>query len=137
MLSERQHKTARPYLNRLNPLDRFEVTSDGLRFVNLSEEYGFAEPGTTYRVQWSIYDNGADTTRPLGEVVEQAGTTVALPDTGAVLAGRELFLKAEIHSLHEDHPMWNRSVAVYLRPSAGLFEVVGIERESDPPDAVM
>ena len=50
VLIERQRKTVRPYLDRLNPLDRFEVTSDGLRFVNLSEEYGFAEPGTTYRV---------------------------------------------------------------------------------------
>ena len=28
--------------------------------------------------------------------------------------------------------MWNRSVAVYLRPTGGSFEVVGIERESDP-----
>ena len=33
--------------------------------------------------------------------------------------------------------MWNRSVAVYLRSTGGSFEVVGIERESDPPNAVM
>ena len=64
VLLERQLKTARPYVNRLNPLDRFEVTADGLRFVNLAEEYGFADGGTSYRVQWSVYDNAADTTRP-------------------------------------------------------------------------
>ena len=43
---------------------------------------------------------------------------------------------AEIHSIREDHPMWNRSVAVYLFPTGGSFEVVWIKRESDPPDAV-
>ena len=137
VLIERQHKTVRPYLDRLNPLDRFEVTSDGLGFVNVAEEYGFAEPGTTYRVQWSVYDNAADTTRALGEAVERTATTIPLPDTSSVVSGGEVFLVAEIHSIHEDHPMWNRSVAVYLRSTGGSFEVVGIERESDPPDAVM
>ena len=137
VLIERQHKTVRPYLDRLNPLDRFEVTSDGLGFVNLAEEYGFAEPGTTYRVQWSVYDNAADTTRALGEAVERTATTLPLPETSSVGSGGEVLLVAEIHSIHEDHPMWNRSVAVYLRSTGGSFEVVGIERESDPPDAVM
>ena len=47
--------------------------------------------------------------------------------------GRESFLLAEIHSLNDLHPMWNRRVGVYLRPVRGTFEVVGIERESDPP----
>ena len=137
VLIERQHKTVRPYLDRLNPLDRFEVTSDGLGFVNVAEEYGFAEPGTTYRVQWSVYDNAADTLRALGEAVERTATTLPLPDTSSVGSGGEVLLMAEIHSIHEDHPMWNRSVAVYLRSTGGAFEVVGIERESDPPDAVM
>ena len=137
VLIERQRKTARPYLNRLNPLDRFAVTPEGLRFINLSEEYSFAEAGTTYRVQWSVYDNAADTTRPLGEAVTQTATTIRLPDASAVVSGRELFLMAQVHALHDAHPMWNRSVAVYLRPRGGTFEVVGIDRESDPPDAEM
>ena len=105
VLIERQHKTVRPYLDRLNPLDRFEVTSDGLGFVNVAEEYGFAEPGTTYRVQWSVYDNAADTTRALGEAGEHTATTLPLPETSSVVSGGEVFLVAEIHSIHEDHPM--------------------------------
>ena len=46
-------------------------------------------------------------------------------------------LLAEVHAIHDDYPMWNRRVGVYLRPVGETFEVVGIERESDPPDAVM
>ena len=45
-LVERQHKSARYYLNRVNPIDEFEVTPDGLSFVNLSARYGFAGPET-------------------------------------------------------------------------------------------
>ena len=43
------------------------------------------------------------------------------------------FLPAEIRTRHDDHSRWNRRVGVYLRPAGGTFEVVGIERESDPP----
>ena len=90
------HKSARYYLNRVNPIDEFEVTPDGLSFVNLSARYGFAGPETnravtaalgmrsnpyavTYRVRWSAYDNASDSTRPLGETREQTETTVVLP----------------------------------------------------------
>ena len=137
ILFERQQKTAREYLNRLNPIDEFAVTAAGLTFENLSERYGFAEPGTTYRVRWSVYDDDAGTTRPLGEPVTRSVTVVPLPETGGVTAGGGRYLVAEIHSEHPDHPAWNRRVGVYLRPTAAGYEVVGIERESDPPNNVM
>ena len=137
VLIERQHKSARHYLNRLNPLDEFEVTSDELRFVNLSERFGFATGDTTYRVQWSIYDNTADTTRSIGAETEQKENAITLPADPAVSGGPDLFLLAEIYSLNNDHPLWNRQVGVYLRPRGGTFDVVGIERESDPPTNVM
>ena len=96
-LVERQHESARYYLNRVNPIDEFEVTPDGLSFVNLSARYGFAGPETdravaaalsvrsnpyagTYRVRWSVYDNASDSTRPLGDTREQTETTVDEPD---------------------------------------------------------
>ena len=60
-------------------------------------------------------------------------TTVA----SEITEGSDRFLLAELYSLHGDHPMWNRRVGVYLRPQGGTFGVVGIERESDPPDNVM
>jgi hypothetical protein len=39
-------------------------------------------------------------------------------------------LQAEIHSLHVDHPEWDKAVRVYLRPEGAGYEVVGIDRES-------
>ncbi len=154
VLVERQHKSARYYLNRVNPIDEFEVTPDGLSFVNLSARYGFAGPETdravaaalgtrsdpyagTYRVRWSVYDNASDSTRPLGDTREQTETTVVLPRVAEITTGSDLFLLAEIHAVWDERPMWNRRVGVYLRPVGESFEVVGVERESDPPDAVM
>lgn len=137
VLVQRQRKTAQYYMNRLNPLDEFEVTGNGLNFANLSERHGFAAEGTTYQVQWSVYDNVDDSRRALGEARDQTARTIALPNAPDVTEGRDRFLLAEIHSLHDEHPMWNRRVGVYLRPSGGTFEVVGVERESDPPDNIM
>ena len=136
-LIERQHKSARYYMHRLNPIDEFAVTPEGLRFVNLSEQYGFADPGTTYRFQWSVYDNRDDSTRALQDAEDTSDTTLRLPDAPDVTVGTERYLLAEVHVMNDDHPMWNRRVGIYLRPVGETFEVVGIERESDPPDNLM
>jgi hypothetical protein len=125
VLVERQQKSARFYMNRVNPIDEFDVAADGLRFANLSERYGFAEPGTTYEVAWSVYDNDVDRVRRLTDTTLGA-TTVPLPaDPG--LDG-DAYLMAEIRSVHESFPAWNTPVRVYLRPSGESFDVVGIER---------
>ncbi len=136
-LIARQRKTARRYMNRVNLIDQFEVTADALTFRNLSEDFGFAEPGTTYRVQWSVYDNATASRAAVGRERETTSTTIALPDAPNVTDGRDTFLVADIHAVHDDYPMWNRRVAVYLRPVGDRFEVVGIDRESDPPDRLM
>ena len=133
VLIARQRKTARHYLNRLNPLDDFTVGPRGLAFSNLSERYGFAPPGSIYRVAWSIYDNATDRTRAIGVAEDHRETVIPLPRTRADLTEGDDYLLAEIHTLHDDHPRWNRRVGVYLRPTTDGFAVVGIERESDPP----
>ena len=137
VLVERQRKTGREYLNRMNPIDEFRVADGSLRFANLSERYGFAAPGAVYRVQWSIYDNGVDRARSLGAPREQTRTDLPLPRAPEVSPGGNLFLLAEIHTQHDDHRRWNRRVGVYLRPVDGTFEVVGMEREADPPSIGM
>ena len=126
VLVERQHKTARYYMNRVNPLDEFQVTDDGLRFANLSERYGFANPGTTYGVAWSVYDNDTDTVRPLTDTVTQTDTLLPLPE-GTALTG-DTYLMAEIRSRQDAFPAWNEPVRVYLRPAGGTFNIIGIER---------
>ena len=137
VLVERQRKTGREYLNRVNPLDEFEVADGLLRFANLAERHGFADPGSTYRVQWSIYDNDADRLQPLGAPREQTRTDLPLPRASEVRPGGNRFLLAEIRTRHDEHPRWNRRVGVYLRPVGDVFEVVGVERESDPPSIGM
>ena len=126
VLVERQQKSGRYYLNRVNPLDEFQVSGEGLRFANLSERYGFAEAGTMYESTWSVYDNDADSVRTLGDPRVGPDTLLPLP-VSSTLAG-DTYLMAEIRSVHDTFQAWNRPVRVYLRPSAETFDVVGVER---------
>jgi len=126
VLVERQRKSAQHYMNRVNPLDEFEVTDEGLRFANLSERYGFAEAGTRYHMSWSVYDNDTATVRPLTDAATRPDTVLPLPANIAVTG--ETYLMAEIRSRHDAFPAWNQPVRVYLRQTDGTFDVVGIER---------
>ena len=129
VLIERQQKCGRFGINGVNPLDEFRATENGLEFTNLSEKYGFVDNRTSYRVSWSIYNNAADTVEAIGEAVTQKETRLSLP-TGVLTTGEEnLFLRADIRSLHDDHPEWNKPVRVYLRFSGPSYHVVGIDRE--------
>ena len=133
VLVERQRKTAREYLNRMNPLDEFEVADGRLRFANLSERHQFAAPGAVYRVRWSLYDNRSGRSHSLGPPRDWTTPEAPLPRTPAAHGRADHFLLGEIHTRHDDHPRWDRRVGVYLRSAADTFEVVGVERESDPP----
>ena len=126
VLVERRDKSARYYMNRVNPLDEFQVTDDGLRFANLSERYGFADAGATYDVAWSVFDNVADAVRPLRDTVTRTDTLLPLP-AGTALTS-DTYLMAEIRSRHDGFPAWNEPVRVYLRPAGETFTIVGIER---------
>ena len=136
-LIERQQKSARFYMTRLNPIDEFEVTPDALRFVNLFEKYGFSDSASTYRFQWTVYDNRDGSIRLLQDAQETSDTTLRIPNVSDVSSGSERYHLAEVHALNDDYPMWNRRVGIYLRPVGRTFEVVGVERESDPPDNQM
>ncbi len=126
VLVERQQKSARYYMNRVNPLDEFEVTGQGLRFANLSERYGFAAAGTQYEMSWSVYDNTTDAVQVLTETVTRTDALLPLP-ANTVLTG-DTYLMAEIRSRHDAFPAWNQPVRVYLRSTGGTLVVVGIER---------
>ena len=78
-LLERQRKSGRFGLNGVNPLDEFRVEDGRLEFTNLAEQYGFADPTTTYRVTWSIYNNVLDSTRALTAPVQLADASAPLP----------------------------------------------------------
>jgi hypothetical protein len=126
VLVERQKKTGRYAMARVNPLDEFALSGSRLEFANLAERYGFAEAGTRYEFSWSVYDNQTGDVRSLTEPATGAETELALP-AGATLTG-DTYLMVEIRSMHPDFPAWNQPVTVYLRPAGGSFDLVGIDR---------
>ncbi len=130
VLIERQQKCGRFGINSVNPLDEFRVDGNALEFTNLSEKYGFSEANTSYRIRWSAYNNENDSLQPLRGPFIQAGTRTELPVTEYLKERENWLLLAEIDSLNETFPHWNKRIGVYLRPKGSGFVIVGIERES-------
>ena len=125
-LVERQKKSGRYAMARMNPLDEFSLTNAGLSFANLAERYGFAAAGTRYETSWSLYANDTGAVVDLSEPMTGSDTVLTLP-TDAPLTGNS-YLMAQIRSLHPDFPAWAAPVRVYLRPNGGRFDLVGIDR---------
>ena len=125
----RQHKTAGYYLNLMTPLDEFTVTDAGLSFTNLSERYGYAEPGASYEIAWAVYD---DANQSLSPVTETATVTEPMAPVPSQSLDDDHYLRAEIRTRHVDHPSWNTPVKIYLRAAGDGFAVVGLDRESVP-----
>lgn len=126
-LIKRQQKTGTYYLDRTNPLDEFTVASSEFQFVNLAERYGLAGPGTRYQVEWFSYDDTTGASEPLPAGVTADVPRSRVPEPGPA-AGSGRYLKAVVRSLHPDHPAWSAPIAVFLRPVATGYQVVGIER---------
>jgi len=64
VLVARQQRAGAFGFTAVNPLDAFSVTEATFEFENLSETYGFVEPGSTsYEVAWSLHDNAAASVR--------------------------------------------------------------------------
>jgi hypothetical protein len=126
VLVARQLKCGRFGINAINPLDEFRIEEEALRFVNLSERYGFVEARTSYEVQWLAFDNETGARRELGPKTTGEETRSSLPAP----PGGGSFLVAEIRSINAENPHWVSTIAVTLRPRDGAYELVGIERES-------
>ncbi len=128
VLIQRQKKCGKFGINGINPLDEFRVNGNILEFANMSAKYGFMEGTTRYRAVWSLFNNRDESAKTLGEHVTGTETLLTLPDIADRASNNHLFLLAEIHSINENYPQWNRSVKVYLRSVENSYEVVGIER---------
>ncbi len=136
VLVERQRKCGKWGIELLNPLDEFRVEGETLQFTNLSEQYEFTTKGSTrYQVFWHLFDNQTEKIVASLASVEVTQPSCSLGFRERFLFDRETLLLAEIHSLNEEHPNWTQGVNVYLRPTGGGYEVVGIERES-PAQAI-
>lgn len=124
----RQHKTAAYYLNLMNPLDAFAVADGALTFTNLSELYGYADPGASYEVIWSVYGDGDQSVTPVAASTMHDARSLPIPSVADI--GGERYLVAEIRTEHPDHPAWREPVTVYLRGTDDGLAVVGLDRVS-------
>ncbi len=127
VLVERQLKCGRFGINAINPLDEFRVEGQALHFANLSERYGFVEAKTSYEVQWFAFDNETGARRELTPKNHGAGD--ALAPSGRV-EPRDPSSSPRFAPSTPRTRTGRASVAITLRPRAGSYEIVGIERES-------
>jgi hypothetical protein len=124
VLVERQQKCGRFGINVMNPISELRIEGGRLDFTNLSEQYGFVDAETRYRMSWSSFDNLSGEHQRLSEPVTSGEPGLDLPESESE------FLRAEIHSLNDENVHWNSAVFVYLRRSGSGYELVGIEREN-------
>jgi hypothetical protein len=122
-LVRRRDKTVRHYFARVNPLARFAVSDDRVRFVNLGESAGLGR-AEGYAVTWTVFDNATGRHQPLAAEAEVPAAEAAIP------ASEAPFLAAAIRTRAPGQPGWAKPVRVYLRLRGGAREVVGVERES-------
>ncbi len=126
----RQAKCGAAGLNGVNPVDDFRISGRHLEFTNLSQAHGFVSSDTRYSVSWSLFDNRTGAERELRPAVTQTEPRSELPERPRL--GPDDFLMAKIQSFNKDFPQWAHPVAVYLRPAASGYQVVGIERGDEP-----
>jgi hypothetical protein len=113
----RREKIGRVFFAGVLPIDKFRVAGGELKFVDLEVQHGFVD-SRHYTVQWSRFDNQADTKT----VIDGAdGFRVPVLSEGAYLA-------ADIEDGRPD-----RTVTVYLRKRSGKIEVVGVDRTFPKP----
>ncbi|MDP7471952.1 MAG: hypothetical protein QGI02_06330 [Vicinamibacterales bacterium] len=114
----------------MNPLDGFAVSDGALTFANLSEFNGYAEPGASYQVAWSIHDDGDQSVTPVAASTTHEDPSVPIPSVAGI--GGERFLVVVIRTEHPEHSAWREPVTVYLRGTDAGLTVVGIDRVSAP-----
>lgn len=115
-LIKRRDKVGDVYFRRVLPLDGFRVENGALKFEHLGKKYGLFE-APPVRFSWSAFDNAAGSHAPIAGAADSA----ELPQ--AVRAGADGYYSVRLTG---DDP--EKTVTVYLRKKAGVYEVAGIDR---------
>jgi hypothetical protein len=114
-LIKRRDKIVAHYLERMNPLDEFQVSSRGLEFRDLAVDRRLS-PERSYRYQWFRYSNPDGGDSPIGQSGLAQDTHLDLPNNSSeflmVRIGRD----------------GSETVDVYLRRGGVAYRVVGINR---------
>jgi hypothetical protein len=126
VLIKRRDKIARVWLNGVNPVVGFALSSDGsLTFENAAVTARAATPGGGHTLAWSRFDNATDTHTSVGGEVAIAEARGKAP--GEVLTGSE-YISVTVRGRHEQHPAWSQPVRVYFRREGAGWKTVGLER---------
>ena len=125
LIIERRDMIGRFWFARVNPLDRFELVGDELRFEDLAVSGGLESAAQT-RYQYRLLDASGE---PVSEVHQREAA--AIPTAIAIAPGLSTgFHGYEIRTRRRDEA-WSRAVRVYFHNWAnGHAAVVRIERES-------
>jgi hypothetical protein len=131
-LIARRDKCVRYWISRTNPLDRFEVNSDGteVTFDDAALRVGAAQGKATYSVQWSALDNLKNEEQRIADAIELADPRMSIPAAawGPHDDANYRYAVARISTLHSDNPQWNEPVILTVRDKGGKYDIVGLRR---------
>ncbi|MGE0812265.1 MAG: hypothetical protein AB7O28_00155 [Vicinamibacterales bacterium] len=129
VLIERRDKIAAEYLPAVNPVVSPRLGVDGrLTFANAAVDAGVARAPEGYRAAWAVFDNTANTTRPIADT---SGPTTSLPAPAGLPAAVGSYVAVDLSADSAEHPAWKQPVHLHFRRDAGGWTLVGLQRLPD------
>jgi hypothetical protein len=127
ILITRRNKVVKAGLNGTNPVVNPALAASGeLSFDNAAEKAGAASAAERYTIQWSAFDNAANTHKNIGAEQTVKSTRAQAPPE--LLAGRPEYVAALIRAFHPEQPAWAQPLMVYFRRAGDGWSLVGLER---------
>ena len=125
LIIERRDMIGRFWYARVNPLDRFEVVGDQLRFADLAVDGGLQSASTT-RYQYRLLD---ETGTPVSDMHQREATKI--PTAIAIAPGLSTGFHGYEIRTSRGGGGWSKAVRVYFHNwDDGRARVVRVERES-------
>jgi len=123
-LSARRDAIGRAWFRRVLPVEGPRIEDNELHFENLGVRYGFTSV-PSYGYEWFRWDN-------------QNGTKEAVPTSHSTTVPSELMLGAGHKDQYlgctiKDEGQPDLSTTVYFRADRGTWQLVGIDRTTNPP----
>ena len=126
VLIKRRDKVVQAWINGVNPLVNFKLTTDGtLTFDNAAVDAKASTPPSSYAISWSRFDNATGAHHAL-EAEPTVPSTIAHAPRGLE---RSEYVTVTVKSLHPDRPTWAEPVRAYFRREGTAWRTVGLERE--------
>ncbi len=136
MLIKRRDKIARAYLPKINPLTRFALADERLSFENAAVRAGVADaPKGGYRAAWQRLDNNSGQTTPIADTTGTAGADYVPAPAGLPTADGS-YIVANVSAVDPPRESWTKPVEVCFRRRAGAWQLVGVVRQPEGPQAM-